>query len=281
MTGLVSVILPAHDEAAYIGDCLAALLASDAPAHAWSVEVIVIANGCTDDTASIARGFVPQASARGWRLCVLDLPEGGKLNALNQGEAAAAGATRIYLDADVIVSPPLIAQIVAALDVGAPRYASGQPRLAPARSPVTAAYGRFWVTLPFVTTGVPGFGLFAVNAAGRARWNAFPNIISDDTFVRLQFKPSERVRVGASYSWPMVEGFRNLVRVRRRQNDGVDEIAAKAPRLLANDDKVRIGLGGVLLRALRDPLGFVTYAAVSLAVRSNYARSSSSWARGR
>ena len=27
-----------------------------------------------------------------------------------------------------------------------------------------------WVRLPFMTDGVPGAGLFAVNASGRARW---------------------------------------------------------------------------------------------------------------
>ena len=281
MTGLVSVILPAHDEAAYIGACLDALLASDAPAYGWSVEVIVVANGCSDRTADIARGRVRQATARGWRLVVLDLAEGGKLNALNKGEAAAAGATRVYLDADVIVSPPLIAQLVEVLDTGQPRYASGQPRLARASSPVTAAYGRFWATLPFVTNGVPGFGIFAVNPAGRARWATFPDIISDDTFVRLMFTPAQRFRVAAEYSWPMVEGFRNLVRVRRRQNAGVDQIATVAPTLLRNDDKAPVGIMGVLRRALRHPVGFAVYAAVAIAVRSPYARSSSAWARGR
>ncbi|MFK7753066.1 MAG: glycosyltransferase family 2 protein [Sedimentitalea sp.] len=281
MTGLASIILPAHNEAGYIDTCLSALLESEPPQNAWSVEIIVVANGCNDDTAQRAQTFAATAKARGWSLQVLDLAEGGKLNALNKGDEQAAGGLRIYLDADVTVTPPLIAQIIGALDTGAPRYASGQPTVAPARSLITRAYGRFWTTLPFLTHGVPGFGIFAVNAAGRARWSTFPDIISDDTFVRLHFAPAERIGVPASYSWPMVEGFTNLVRVRRRQNDGVDEIAAKAPRLLRNDEKHVLGMGGVLARLVRDPVGFVTYAAVSLAVKSNYARNQTRWARGR
>ncbi len=65
----------------------------------------------------------------------------------------------------------------------------------PARSALTRAYARFWQRLPFNRTVAPGYGLYAVNAAGRARWEAFPAIISDDTFVRLQFTPENGCRL--------------------------------------------------------------------------------------
>uniref|UniRef100_A0AAN0MD34 Uncharacterized protein n=1 Tax=Yoonia rhodophyticola TaxID=3137370 RepID=A0AAN0MD34_9RHOB len=45
----------------------------------------------------------------------------------------------------------------------------------------------------------------------------------------MNFTPAERVEVPATYIWPMVEGFGNLVRVRRRQDIGVAEIAQKYP----------------------------------------------------
>jgi glycosyltransferase involved in cell wall biosynthesis len=274
-----SIILPAHDEAAYIGACLSALLASDSVET--PVEVIVVANGCTDATTDIARGFAAAAAARGWALLVTELAKGGKLNALNRGDSIASGETRIYLDADVRVDPALVGQLVTVLGGTKAGYASGRPRLAPAKSLVSRAYGRFWSRLPFVTQGVPGFGIFAVNAAGRARWGAFPDIISDDTFVRLQFAASERTLVGAGYSWPMVEGFANLVRVRRRQDMGVAEITASYPALIGNDAATRMPFGALILRILLDPLGFGIYAAVALAVRSPLWRSDSRWARGR
>src|SRR5699024_8577993 len=93
---------------------------------------------------------------------------------------------------------------------------------------------RFWQTLPFVTQGVTGAGLFAVNEAGRKRWGQFPGIISDDTFVRLHFSESERHLVDRSYQWPIAQGFSRLVRVRRRQDNGVTEIAQKYPELMSN-----------------------------------------------
>ncbi|WP_245867072.1 glycosyltransferase family 2 protein [Oceaniglobus roseus] len=273
----LSVILPAHDEADYLGPCLAALLASDLA----GAEVIVIANACRDATAEVARRFAADFAAKGWRLEVIETATGGKLNALNLGDAAARFGPRAYLDADVVVSPPLLSQIAAALDTGTPRYASGTPQVAAADNGVTRAYGRFWATLPFFATGVPGFGLYAVNAAGRQRWGAFPDIVSDDTFVRLSFAPAERVRVPATYSWPMVEGFANLVRVRRRQDRGVAEIARLFPALPANDDKAAVGVRGLVTRLLRDPAGFAVYAAVGAAVRLPPRGGREGWVRGR
>ncbi|MEW9918957.1 glycosyltransferase family 2 protein [Marimonas sp. MJW-29] len=274
-----SVLIPAHDEAAYLPACLDALLASDAVAG--DVEVIVIANGCTDNTAEIARGYVQQAEAHGWEMQVLDLREGGKLNAWNKGEAAATGDALIYLDADVHVSAPLIGQIAAALDTAQPRYASGRPNVTVSGDDaLTRHYTRFWLTTPFMVHGVPGFGVFAMNRSGRARWSDWPDIISDDTFARLNFTPEERIAVSATYDWPMIEGFKRLVQVRRRQDIGVAEIASRYPDLMANDDRHDRTVP-MWRRALRDPVAFVAYVSVRLAVRLPVLRSQNRWVRGR
>ncbi len=274
----VSILIPAHNEAGYIAACLDALLASD-PVDA-PVEVIVMANGCTDDTVALARGFEARVLLKGWVLEVLDLSQGGKLAALNAGEAAAQGDTLIYVDADVAVSPPLITQIAAALDTDAPRYASGQPHVTVGNSALTRHFTRFWRTIPFMTKGVPGFGVFAMNRAGRARWGAWPDIISDDTFARLNFAPPERISVPAPYDWPMIDGFGALVRVRRRQDAGVAEIAARYPALIGNDD-TKDGTTPLGTRALRDPVGFVVFMIVRFAARVPGFGNSRNWARGR
>lgn len=273
-----AVILPASNEAALIGDCLSALVASD-----WDgpggVSVVVVANGCTDRTAERARDFAGAFAAKDWRLTVLELSEGGKLGALNAGDAATRAPVRLYLDADVTVGPGVVQQVVEALEVDAPRYASGRLQIA-AEGAVSRAYARIWRQMPFMAAGVPGCGLFAVNAAGRARWGTFPDIISDDTFVRLNFTPEERVGVDAAYRWPIAEGFSRLVRVRRRQDAGVEEIERMYPHLLKNDDKVPLGTGDRVRLALRDPLGFGVYAGVALAVKATRGRQSG-WSRGR
>ena len=231
----LSVIIPAHDEEAWIDRCLGTILAQTG--DTGCVEILVVANACRDRTVSIAESYVPKAAARGWSLRVLNLPQGGKILALNAGDGEARGRSRIYLDADIACDPPLLAQLRAALAVPVPRYATGTLAVAPAQSWVTRAYASVWRRLPFVRGGAVGAGLFAVNAAGRARWGAFPPVISDDTFVRLCFAPEERIEVPARYHWPMVEGFANLVRVRRRQDAGVAELRRLHPALFANEPK--------------------------------------------
>lgn len=271
-----SLIIPAHDEAGYIDACLDSLLAQD---HRGPVELIVVPNGCTDDTAARARSRMAEFAARGWRLRVEELAQGGKIRALNHGDACATHGMRLYLDADLRLSPHLIGRMVQALDVPAPRYAGGRLIVAPAKSRISHLYARFWQKLPFVAGNVTGAGQWGVNAAGRARWGAFPQIISDDTFARLQFHEHERILVDAPFEWPIVEGFSPLVRVRRRQDRGVAEIAERFPELLPRQGHVRPSRAELLRLALADPLGFATYSAVAVAVRMG--RNDQDWARGR
>lgn len=275
----VSILIPASNEAALIGRCLNAVLASDGIKP--PLEIIVISNGSHDETADIARGFSARLSDRGWQLNVLDLAQGGKMNALNRGDTAAQGNIRIYLDADVVVSPQLLAEIILKLDKQAPTYSSGNVVLARADSPVSRAYGRIYQRIPFMVTGVPGCGLFAVNKAGRTRWSDFPDIISDDTFVRLSFASSERVLAQAEYTWPLVEGFANLVRVRRRQDAGVKQLKHLHPGLFANDVTPKGGFGLMARLLLTDPFGFAVYASVALLVRLTPHRDHGKWVRGR
>ena len=57
MKPLVSVVIPAHNEGAYIGKCLTCVQKAAERIKPQEVEVIVVANRCTDRTAEIARSF--------------------------------------------------------------------------------------------------------------------------------------------------------------------------------------------------------------------------------
>ena len=98
--------------------------------------------------------------------------------------------------------------------------------------------------------------------------------------MRLLFTPGERIGVPASYVWPMVEGFAGLVKVRRRQDVGVAEVADLYPELMGNEGKAPMTPGRTLGLALRMPVSFAVYAAVLVRVKATRG-SRGDWRRGR
>ena len=81
LPGVVSVIVPAHNEARVIGRLLGQLVSNGAPDE---LDVIVVANGCADDTASVAASF-------GSPVRVLSIPATSKREALVARDQAACG----------------------------------------------------------------------------------------------------------------------------------------------------------------------------------------------
>jgi glycosyltransferase involved in cell wall biosynthesis len=91
---LASVVIPAHNEAAVIRRCLDALFTGIEPGN---LEVIVVCNGCRDDTAAVVR-------SSGHPVQVLELERASKSAALRTGDRVAHTLPRLYLDADVLLS---------------------------------------------------------------------------------------------------------------------------------------------------------------------------------
>ncbi|HEU4329094.1 MAG TPA: glycosyltransferase family 2 protein [Roseiflexaceae bacterium] len=112
---LVSVIIPARNEAARIGPCLEGLAAQTYR----DFELIVVDDGSTDGTAEVVRGYAGRLPALEL-LPGAALPAGwaGKCWACWQGYGAARGGLLLFLDADVIPRPQLIAALVARMEEG-------------------------------------------------------------------------------------------------------------------------------------------------------------------
>ncbi len=110
---LVSVIVPARNEAVNIEACVRSLSRSEYPAF----EIIVVDDRSEDGTGALARA-VPAGRAR--RLQVLEgleLPRGwlGKPWACRQGADAAQGDLLLFTDADTTHGPRLLGRAVAGL----------------------------------------------------------------------------------------------------------------------------------------------------------------------
>lgn len=117
---LVSVMVPARNEAARIAPCLRSLGAQDYPNY----ELIVLDDHSQDDTAGVvlAHGFSREKGSRRRLLDGLPLPAGwtGKSWACHQLAAAARGEYLLFTDADTAHDPAALGAFVGhALDTEA------------------------------------------------------------------------------------------------------------------------------------------------------------------
>lgn len=263
----LSVIIPAYNEESLIGPCLSAIITGHSQKAKLKLEIIVIANACQDKTAENARAFEEAAREAGIALTVIETAIGGKAHALNLAERTSLAPVRVYLDADVVCGPGMIAALFKTLSAPDARYASGDIVATSGGGFFAECYGRVWSNLPFVKSGVSGCGLYAVNAAGRQRWDVFPQIHSDDKFVRLHFAPQERFKVETKYRWPLPKSLWELVTVRSRWCRGNAEFARDFQHLLANDESRKIDPLWALGFFIKHPLSSLIFAGIYVAAK--------------
>jgi glycosyltransferase involved in cell wall biosynthesis len=217
---LGSVVIPAHDESASIRRCLDALFTG----NAWrELDVVVVCNGCTDNTARLAR-------SSGHPVQVIELAKASKSAALRAGDAASLDFPRIYLDADVVLPGMSARAVLSTLRAGAVaarppiRYDAGAAtapvrRYYRARSRVPALLGSLW-----------GAGVYGLSEAGRNRFGAFPDLVADDLWVDRHFAPGEIEIVDCEpVAVAVPRRTRDLVRVLRRTYRGKAETADVDP----------------------------------------------------
>ena len=219
---MLSIVIPAHNEQAVIGRCLRALLDGAEPGE---LEIIVACNGCADRTAEAARRF-------GHPVRVIEIEQASKTAALNAGDAVASGFPRFYVDADVVIGLDAIRRIADALEQGRLLAATPELRmdLREASWPVRAFYS-VWMALPYNNHGgVVGTGVYALSREGRSRFEAFPEIIADDGFVRFTYALHERAGVpGAVSHVEPPRNLRSLIQIKTRSRLGNYELRRRFP----------------------------------------------------
>ncbi|MFT4165241.1 MAG: glycosyltransferase family 2 protein [Microlunatus sp.] len=224
---MASVVVAAHNEGVVIASCIGAL--QDYPGN---LDIVVVPNGCSDDTAEMARA----AGAR-----VIETEVAGKSAALNLGDAATQEFPRLYLDADISITGTQLAQLISALESDPATVV-----VAPARRIVTTgrpvfvrAYYAINQLHPAFKSGLFGRGVCVMSEAGRSRFIEFPDIIADDLFLDSLFTLEERKivdEVVVSVAAPMATGdlLRRLVRV-RKGNSQLREASADSTLMRAPD----------------------------------------------
>ena len=191
--------------------------------------MVVVCNGCTDDTASVARQFGPT-------IRVVETEVASKTNAMNLGDQVALTFPRIYADADVVIALDAVRALGARLRRG--------DVLAVAPTPAFDLTGCCWLVrkyyharsqLPSSHEGIGGSGIYALSEEGRKRFDRFPDLIADDLYVRLHFRPEERETLHSVRSTVFPpRTISQLIAIRTRAYAGTFELARRFPELQAN-----------------------------------------------
>lgn len=223
---MISIVVPAHNESSVIARTLAQWVSNP---DSDEIGVVVICNGCTDDTANVARRF-------GSTVHVLESDIASKPHALNLGDRVSHVFPRIYADADIVIAADAIRALARRLEQG--------DVLAVAPTADINLSGCSWLVrkyyeirsrLPASREGIGGSGVYALSEAGRSRFGQFPDVIADDTYVRLQFRPEERETLPwvKSTVFPPRTVFQ-LIAVRTRAYTGTFELVQRFPELRVN-----------------------------------------------
>jgi glycosyltransferase involved in cell wall biosynthesis len=107
---LVTVMVPAHNEAGFLSDCLASIRSQDYPA----LQIVVVDSASTDSTADIVREHQKEDD----RIELVQVDRAGIPRALNSGLAHARGRWLVRVDAHSTVPERYVSTAVARLREG-------------------------------------------------------------------------------------------------------------------------------------------------------------------
>jgi Glycosyl transferase family 2 len=178
-----SIVIPAHDEAKSISRLLAGL----APL-AGDTEIVIVCNGCSDNTADVARGVAPWAD-------IVEVAEASKPAALDLGDAAVSTFPRAYIDADVCISADSVRMLFEVLGSGTLAVAASPAQDLSGSSWLVRAHYTIWSRMNDGTCEIHGTGAMVLSGEGRARFTSWPRVIGDDYFLDGQFSETEKCRV--------------------------------------------------------------------------------------
>jgi hypothetical protein len=261
-----SVLIPAHNESAVVGRCLHNLFQG---IDAADLEVLVVCNGCHDDTAAVAR-------ASGHPAQVIELAVASKPAALRAGDRLLRTFPRLYLDADVVLPGPAARRVLEHLARDGSVAARPPFRYETAHaSAIVRRYYRARSQVPAVMGSIWGAGVYGLSAAGRARFGDYPDVVADDLFVHQHFGQDEIDIVGDEPVVVMAPAhFRDLLKVMRRAYRGATETQmateGSARQAAGTRSTTRATLRDVLrlCRSRKGTVDAATYAFVAISARA-------------
>lgn len=267
-----AVVIPAYNEAAVIKRTLNPLSRAAVDGH---LELVVVCNGCYDNTAEISR------SVPGVR--VVERAEGSKAAALNAGDDAVTAWPRVYLDADIQVSAGAVIAVLERLARGDVLVARPTAMYdAGGAGTLVRGYYRARDRVPQHKRAMWGAGAYGLSEEGHRRFGAFPMITGDDWFVDAQFSADEKAVVETD---PLVvttpANIKSLIAIRRRSHRGTGQLPADRHESDLRTRNTALDTVVAVLRTVRGPRSLfdaAVYIGVALAARCS-PRSAQVWER--
>jgi GT2 family glycosyltransferase len=201
----MQVIIPAHNEATTIGSLLSSLTPHP------ELSIVVVCNGCIDETASVARSHGVQ---------VVEIEEASKTAALTAGDAATKGWPRAYIDADVDISGTALVQLEKTMDETGALAGSLRVQIDGTHSSRSVRrYAKVWSALPQIQEGLAGRGVYALSEAGRALVGEWP-ALGDDCLVERRIPVDQRVIIDEAATVTLPRSVGELIRQKARVHRG-------------------------------------------------------------
>lgn len=213
---MAAIIIPAHNEERNIGQLLTLLTQGNWNDH---YEIYVCCNGCVDKTEEIVKSFDKV------NLISTDVPS--KINAIRLVESYDIGYPRVYVDSDISIDKNSVVKIIDYLSgQEEPYLAVPQPYIDTSMSSLgVKLFYSVWVHTTHCLDDGYGSCVFALNKSARDLFDEFPEIISDDGFVR-GIVPAGNIEVvkGAVSTVSPPKNLSGLVKIKTRSKLGNYEL---------------------------------------------------------
>jgi len=217
-----SIIIPAYNEETLITKTLITLLQDN---NLHNIELLVICNGCSDQTFSKTQSFINENSLslknKKIDFLLFETSKASKTNALNIGINNSHGLIKVFIDADIQICGKDVNLLISEL----------QNKKLKAISPrVNFSFDNssFWVrqyyrvaSLSFYNANTRLSNVIALSEAGIKQITPLPNVIADDEYIRRQFTENERaVSQHCSLIFLCAKKLKDLIQVLTRVERG-------------------------------------------------------------
>jgi len=189
---MFSIIIPAHNEVSVLSATLVHMFLDK---KLTNCEVIVVCNGCSDNTVEVAEGYVNacQSYLKGNSVdfSIIDTEIASKTNAINLGVSRAKYKQVVLLDADILVNGSDIMGLVGLLSER--DVCAAAPKLNFVYKKSSWLVRRYFDLVKHSSYNQKHrlSNVIALSEKGIKKIGVLPEIIADDEYIRRQFFKTE------------------------------------------------------------------------------------------